>query len=492
MLVNIDLPPGLMANGTARQAKNRWRAGNLIRWPDGNNLQPVGGWALATASTVTGKPRACLPWVATNGNRWLGVGTHSGLFVMSAGGTITDITPSGFSAGSADAGSTTGYGGGAYGAGTYGTPRPDTGTYTPASVWSLDTWGQYLVGCMDGDGKLYEWQLNTASDAAAISGAPTGCTGLVVTAERFIFALKNRTVHWCDQGVNTDWTAGATDQAGDQELDTAGRLVCGQRVAGGTLLFSNVDVWLANYQGLPTVYGFTKVGDNCGIVAKGAAVGLDSRAVWMGQDNFYIYDGGVSQLPCEVADYVFSDISAAAISKVSAWHNTQFSEVWWFYPSGSSTENDRYVKWSYRTNAWDVGVLSRTAGASAGVFSYPICVDASGAIYTHEFGWSWSGATPYARTGPFEWPGEGGGSDRRSLIRGFVPDEATVGDSQVTFYAKPWPNGSTETFGPYTISTSPVDCLFSGRDIEMQISFVTPSDARAGVYQFDVKPMSKR
>jgi len=189
MLVNIDLPPGLMANGTARQAKNRWRAGNLIRWPDGNNLQPVGGWAAATASTVTGKARACLPWVATNGNRWLGVGTHSGLYVMSAAGTITDITPSGFTAGSADAGSTTGYGGGAYGAGTYGTPRPDTGTYTPASVWSLDTWGQYLVGCMDGDGKLYEWQLNTASDAAVISGAPTGCTGLVVTAERFIFAL---------------------------------------------------------------------------------------------------------------------------------------------------------------------------------------------------------------------------------------------------------------------------------------------------------------
>jgi hypothetical protein len=492
MLVNVDLPPGLMANGTARQAKNRWRDGNLVRWPDGRNLQPVGGWVAMTASTVTGKARACLPWAATNGNRWLGIGTHSKLYALSEGGTLSDITPSGFTAGSADAVSSTGYGGGAYGEGTYGTPRPDTGSFTPASVWSLDTWGQYLVGCMEGDGKLYEWQLNTANPAAAISGAPTGCTGLVVTAERFIFALKNRTVLWCDQGVNTDWTAGATDQAGDQDLDTAGRLLCGQQVSGGTLIFTTTDVWLATYQGLPAVYGFAKVGDDCGPVSKGAVASVDGRAVWMTASGFCTYDGGVTQLSSEVADYVFSDISPSSLSKVSAWHNTAFSEVWWFYPSGSTTENDRYVKWNYLTNSWDYGSLSRTCGASAGVFTYPICIDADGAIWNHETGWTWSGAVPYARTGPFEWTGPAGGSDRRSLIRGFIPDEETVGDSQVTFYAREWPNATEETFGPFPITTAPVDCLFSGRGIEMKISFVQPRDARAGIYQFDVTPLSAR
>lgn len=491
MLVNIDLPPGLMANGTARQAQNRWRSGDLVRWPDGSNLQPVGGWSALTEDTVSGKGRCCVAWVANNGNRYLGVGTHSGLYVMTAAGDVYDITPSGFTSGNGDAVSTTGYGGGAFGVGTYGTPRPDTGTFVPASVWSLDTWGQYLVGCMDGDGKLYEWQLNTGTPAAAISGAPTGCTGLVVTAERFIFALKNRTVYWCDQGVNTDWTAGTTDQAGDQDLDTTGRLLCGQRVSGGTLLFTNTDVWLARYQGLPAVYGFTKVGDNCGIIAKGAAVSLDSRAVWMGKDNFYLYDGGVSQLSSEVADYVFSDISASSTSKITAWHNTQFSEVWWFYPSSGTTENNRYVKWNYRLGTWDYGSLPRTCGTPAGVFTYPICVDADGAIWNHEIGWNWGGSTPYARTWPISWPGALGGSDSRTMVTGFVPDERTEGDSEVTFYVSEWPNGAQSTY-TFPISTNPVDCLFTGRFVEMKIAFVEEADARAGIYQLDVKSVSRR
>ena len=492
MLANIDIPPGVFANGTARQAQNRWRLSNLVRWPDGNNLQPVGGWVARSASTVTGKARALITWADNSSTRWIGVGTHSGLYVMTASGAVSNITPAAFTSGTADATLGGGYGSGAFGIGAYGTARPDVASIIPASVWTLDTWGQYMIGCMEGDGKLYEWTLNTAVVAAAISGAPTGCSGLVVTAERFIFALKDRTVLWCDQGVNTDWTAGATDQAGDQDLDTQGQLMCGRRVSGGTLLFTNVDVWLARYQGLPAVYGFQRVGSDCGIIAKGAAVSLDSRCVWMGRDNFYLYDGSVMALPCDVVDYVFTDISTNQVSKVTAWHNVQHGEVWWHYPSGDSTENNRYVKWNYRRGIWDFGALERTAGASIGVFNYPICADASGVIYEHEQGWSWGGSTPYVRTGPFEWPGDLGGSDKRSMIKGFVGDEGTQGQAQATFYAREWPNGDATTYGPYTITTAPVDVLFTGRQIEMRIDITTAADARVGVFQFDVQPVSKR
>ena len=492
MLVNVDIPAGVFANGTARQAKNRWRLSNLVRWPDGANLQPVGGWVLRSASAVTGKARAVTTWADNSSTRWIGIGTHSKLYVMTASGAISDITPSGFTPGAADATSGGGYGAGAYGVGAYGTPRPDRGNITPTSVWTLDIWGQYLVGCMEGDGKLYEWTLNTGVVAAPISGAPTGCAGLVVTAERFIFALKDRTVLWCDQGVNTDWTAGATDQAGDQDLDTQGQLMCGRRVSGGTLIFTNVDAWLARYQGQPTIYGFQKVGSDCGIIAKGAAVSLDSRCVWMGRDNFYLFDGGVSAIPCDVADYVFSDINGDQVSKVTAWHNVQHGEVWWHYPSNASNENDRYVKWNYRRSIWDVGNLGRTCGTSIGVFSYPIAMDSSGYAYEHEQGWDWSGATPYVQTGPFEWPGDLGGADSRVVVKGFVGDEGTQGDSRATFYTREWPNGAETTNGPYTISTAPVDVLFSGREVEMKIEVTTATDARVGVYQFDVQPVSRR
>jgi hypothetical protein len=91
-----------------------------------------------------------------------------------------------------------------------------------------------------------------------ITNAPTGCSALLATAERFLFALgastNGRLVKWSDQEDNTTWTAAATNQAGDFELNTVGALKCGKRVRGINLLFTDVDVHTATYVGLPYVY----------------------------------------------------------------------------------------------------------------------------------------------------------------------------------------------------------------------------------------------
>ncbi len=490
MYLPVNLPPGVFAVGTALQAKGRWRLSDHVRWPEGANLQPIGGYVPRGAAT-TGKPRALIGWKENLGTRWIGIGTHSKLMAQSASAANSDITPAGFSAGASDATTGGGYGAATYGAGTYGTSRPDTGSITPASVWTLDTWGQHLVGCMEGDGKLYEWALNTAVPAAAMSGAPTGCNGLVVTAERFVMALKGRTVIWCDQGDNTSWTASATNQAGDQDLDTFGTLMCGRRVTGATLLFTDVDVWRATYQGLPTVYGFERVGADCGPVAKGAVVALDARCVWMGKDGFYLYDGFTAPLPSDVGDYVFSDFNATQASKVSAFHNSAFGEVWWFYPSGASNENDRYAVWHYRSGRWWIGTLARTAGMPAGVFKYPVCAAATGQLYEHEQGWTW-GVTPFARSAPVAFEGAAGGPDKRLMVKGFVADEASLGESEVEFFGRDFPNGAETTFGSYPIAREPVDVLFQSRLIELEVRFTQPADARAGITHMDIQPVSSR
>ena len=77
------------------------------------------------------------------------------------------------------------------------------------------------------DGKIYEWQL-TQELCTSSANAPTGNKGLVVTEERFVFALgaggNPRKVQWCDQENNTSWTPSATNQAGDFELQTVGQI----------------------------------------------------------------------------------------------------------------------------------------------------------------------------------------------------------------------------------------------------------------------------
>ncbi|MEM9600676.1 MAG: hypothetical protein AAF926_06610, partial [Pseudomonadota bacterium] len=141
MLVPIKPPPGLVNNGTEYATKGRWRLANLIRWQEGEP-RPIGGWIARSLSNVSGVARAMITWRDLSNQVFAGIGTHTGLFVMSASGGVTDVTPSGFTDGREDAESGGGFGTGLFGTGLFGTPNAEISTISPASVWSLDTFGE--------------------------------------------------------------------------------------------------------------------------------------------------------------------------------------------------------------------------------------------------------------------------------------------------------------------------------------------------------------
>lgn len=326
-------------------------------------------------------------WEALNGSSYVAGGSYNELIAMVGGGTTYDITPSDLSAGLEVASVITGYGYGDYGDGYYGEERQNYGNYSESTVWSLDNWGEYLVAVSpkiagSGDGRLLEWQLGSSAEAAAISNAPIDCLGLIVTEERFLFALGGRfaaesnanprRVFWCDQENNTVWTAAATNQAGDQELQTSGMIMQAVRTRGQTLIITDIDAHSAKYIGPPYVFGFERVGTACGAISRKAAVDVDKGVFWMGQRGFFTFAGNtVQQIPCAVHDYVFEDFSKEQQSQVWAWSNVEYGEIWWFYPSSSGQQIDRYVAFNYNENYWTIGQLSRTAGVPRGVFANP-------------------------------------------------------------------------------------------------------------------------
>jgi len=487
MWVDLVIPSGVRASGTERGSRGSWLDASLVRWdPD---LQPIGGWVVKSVSTVTGKGRAILTWRDNAGSTWTAIGTNSGLYVMTPSGYITDITPAGFTAGRADALVGGGYGSGLYGSGDYGDPIASSSQITPASVWTLALWNDRLVGCMSEDGKIYQWDLNPLFVAEVIEGAPEDCAGIVVTEDAILMAFQNRSAIWSNQGDNTDWIPTSLNQAGELALNTDGVIMCGRKVKGQTLVFTTEDLWVASYQGLPAVYGFQKAGDSCGPVSKGSPVPYGTgNCVWMANNSFYLYNGYTQPVPCAVQDKVFSDINLQQISKVSGWHNSQFNEVWWHYPSAGSTENDRYVSWNYASNDWNIGSLARLCGDGSDA---PYLMGSDGYVYSHETGEVYGGVYPYAKSGPFEWPEDGGFGGRRVQLAGIIPDEKTQGQSRVTFYLREFPNLTETTKGPYTISTAPVDFLWQARQVEMKVEFLDGS-ARWGLPRIDAKPVSSR
>lgn len=375
-LVPLDLKAGFYRNGTEFDASNRWRDGSLVRWRDGS-LRPIGGWQTFKSGFCTNPIRGAHAWESNNGTAYFAAGSYNELTAMTGAGTTYDITPATMSTGREDAGLNLGFGGGFYGTGYFGTQRPSTGTYSEATSWSLDNFGQYLVGVHYDTGTLVEWQLGSSSVAAPVANAPTSNLGLVVTEERFIFLLgaggDPRKVQWCDKEANTTWTPAATNEAGDITLQTSGQIMQGLKTRGQTLIITDQDAFSAKYLGAPYVYGFDRVGTSCGAVSRMSAVDTDMGSFWMGQKGFFTFDGNtVREIPCEVHDYVFDDLNVNQQSKIWAFSNTEFSEVWWFYPSSNSLEIDRYVAFDLLENHWLIGNLSRTGGVPRGVFRTPI------------------------------------------------------------------------------------------------------------------------
>jgi hypothetical protein len=116
----------------------------------------------------------------------------------------------------------------------------------------------------------------------------------------------------------------------------------------------------------------------------------------MGANGFFQYDGRVYGLPCSVKDYVFNDLNWNQADKIYGGSNMSFNEVWWFYPSLNSDENDRYVIYNYNEKVWTIGNIVRTAWIDRSIEDYPRASGIDGYVYFHEIGQDDGSTNPYS------------------------------------------------------------------------------------------------
>jgi hypothetical protein len=451
----LNVPPGVVRNGTKYQAKGRWIDSNLVRWHEGV-MRPIGGVVTAsTAWPVPGTVRQMAWWMDGNQQSWA-FATDTKLWGYAVPNVI-DITPAGYSGGwlSIDA---------------FSAP--------------LNNVNRGFILAVASNLTLYYWT-NGMAAALPATDAPTG-HAIVTTPEHFAVVLgagnSNNRVFWADQEGFDDWNdTDPNNQAGWFDVQTRGRLLAGQRARGETLLWTNVDLWSMRYIGLPLVHSFQRLGDQCGAIAANSMATVDTRAFWMGANGFYTYDGYVQPLPCDVSDYVFGRLNQAQLDKIRCVSISAFNEIWWFYPSTGSTENNSYVVYNHAERHWATGAFGRSAAILMN--GVPLMAAPGGGLWTHEAGTDTSTlGTVYAETGPVEL-GEG---DNVLHARALVPDEKTVGDTTVTFYAAQTPTSAETTHGPYTLSHV-TDVRFGARQVRMRIQQVNPG-WRVGVPRLEVVP----
>jgi hypothetical protein len=415
-----------------------------------------------------------------------------------------------------------GWGAGTWGRGTWGSGTSLLVSGAQLRIWSHDNFGEDLLFNVR-DGGIYYWDKGTGTTArgvalSSLSGAsstPTVAKQIMVSdTDRHVIAFGCDSeaspgvqdpllIRFSSQESLTDWAAQATNTAGELRLGSGSQIVTAAETRQQILVFTDTSLYAMQYLGPPFTFGVQLISENITMGGPLTAMAVDDQVFWMGLSEFYVYNGAVQRLPCSVRDYVFEDMNLAQMEKVTAGLNSENSEIWWFYPSAASDENDRYVIYNYMEQAWYYGTLARTAWLDRGIEEFPIAAAPDHYLYNHEFGFDDGSTSPASAISAFitSSPIDLGDGENFVFVRRLLPDvsfrnsSAPVPEIDITTRVRNYTDTGylRTTTSTVTTSTEQIHLRLRGRQFGVQVASDETGVAwRLGSMRYDLQPDGRR
>jgi hypothetical protein len=379
-----------------------------------------------------------------------------------------------------------GWNAGSWGRGTWNSAADLSIDGQTLRVWSHDNFGEDLV-INPRDESVYYWDKSGGTGTRAVdlgslanSQSPPTSAKIVLVSDndRHVIAFgcnpENSTtqdpllVRFSSQGAANDWAASATNTAGDLTIGSGSEIVAAIETKQQVLVFTDVSLHAMQFLGPPFTFGISVVSENITVASPLAAVNIEDTVYWMGRNEFYAFAGTVQRLPCTVRDYVFDDLNIFQLGKITAGSNSAFGEIWWFYPSSTSQENDRYVVYNYMEKVWSYGNLGRTAWLDRGIIDLPLVAAPDHFLYNHETGFDDGSTLPISAMTAFIESSQMdmGDGDEFIFMNRMIPD-LTFGNSTapspsatMTLSARNFPGGlylQSQSKAVTRTSTTPIE-----------------------------------
>ena len=365
--------------------------------------------------------------------------------------------------------------------------------------WSLDNWGEDVVAVRRG-GTIYQYDTDasaTPERATRVSGAtnstPTTVNSIIVSPnDRHLICLGSNafnttasptgtfdpmTVRWSNQEDFTNWVPSVSSTSGETVLTDGTKIVGAVRGRNAINIWTDNSLWLMEFVGPPFTFKFRQVGSNCGMIAAHAGVDYNGISYWMGDENFYAFDGQVRTLPATIRRYIFDDLNYDVKDKVFAGINSEFKEIIWLYPSKKSSDCDSYILYSPEEDYWTYGTGIFTTFADRTVFGNTITTGTTAAgsqIYNNEpvsiYTANGQPQSSFIESADFDLD-EG---NELIFMDKLIPDfDISTGNIQFSVKTKRYPESSEVVEkGPFTISntTEKVSMRARGRQAKIRVS----------------------
>ena len=347
----------------------------------------------------------------------------------------------------------------------------------------------------------------TLSANATVTGTNTltydnniAVSGGVVMLYPYLFVYGNDGLIQNSSAGNFQNWVGADANANNV---SATKVVKGLAVRGGTTspagLFWSADqltrVTYAPQQiGTSTIYWrYDIISSQTSIMSSQCVIEYDGIYYWCGVDRFLMYNGVVQEIQNNTnINFFFDNLNYSQRQKVWVTKIPRWGEIWWFYPSGDSTECNNAIIYNVRDKVWyDAGYAvgsNRSAGVFSEVYRKPIWADnvvntqGKYTLWSHETGVNQTYLTQvtavqsYFETNNLGWvtggPGnvQAMGDNKWIRIERVEPDFVQDGEMNLYITGKGYADDVDVTSEPYTFdaTTLKVDMREQRRELRMR------------------------
>lgn len=421
-----------------------------------------------------------------------------------------------------------GWGAGTYNAGVsltgaraWNTAASASGFTFRGAQWQLDNWGEDIIALRRG-GNIYYFDtdvsitpermkpITTTTNAPFITAtdAPSQSNFVIVSPnDRHVICYATNEyasgdfnamlVRWSDQEDFTNWTPSIQTTSGEVILADGTELVGAVRSRNSIHVWSDNAMYTQQFVGPPFIFNFQQVGTNCGLIAPHAAIDYDGVSFWMGDSNFYAFDGRVNNLPCTIRRHVFDDFNMTNKDKVFAGVNSEFKEIIWLYPKGNSTEPNAYVIYNVAERTWVYGDNFYTTYHDSNIFTNTITTGAVSAT-ANQYIWDNEPLNTYTGDGlPLTSFLESSKIDIEDgnqimFIDRIIPDYTLDVGEDIEFFVKTneYPSSPDVIKGPFTINSSvkKINLRARGRQASVRLSATNTGTWRWGSVRLGVQP----
>ena len=233
------------------------------------------------------------------------------------------------------------------------------------SRWSFAQFGDYTLAANVAD----TMQVSQTTTFADISGSPKAA--YIAVSDGFVMAVNtdSSSDQWhCSAYLDySDWVEAISTQCTSGRLIGGGSFTGVKKFSNGFVAWKKNATYVANYVGAPIVFQWDEIPGDVGCPTGHAAIDIGDRVAFLGNDDFYIFDGANNiSIGQGIREWFFADALATYAHKTVVTYNPITANISWHYPSTASSSGvpDKALVYNVRSNKWSKYAITIEAAAN--------------------------------------------------------------------------------------------------------------------------------